>query len=240
MSTVWLERMCPALENVQERIAAAAERSGRSAQAIQLVAISKGQPLEAIEAAAELRLGHIGENRVEEALQKQAQLTRFDFTWHMVGHIQSRKATEIPGHFSWVHSIDRLNIAQRLSRKAVDQGVRLSVLLECNVSGELSKEGWNLTDRSIWSSVVPDFRQILHLPGLKVEGLMTMAPWVQNDQVLHSTFQTLRELRDYLAQESEMDFPELSMGMTDDFEIAIEEGATMVRLGRAIFGDRQP
>ena len=240
MSTEWRDRIRPELEKVFERITIAAERSGRSADAIRIVAISKGQPLEAIEAAVNLGLDHIGENRVEEALHKQAQLTHLNPTWHMVGHIQRRKVREIPAHFSWVHSIDRLSIAERLSLQTVEQAGHLCVLLECNVSGEEAKEGWNLADRATWATVIPEFRQILTFPGLEVMGLMTMAPWVHDEDMLRLTFRRLRELRDFLTKELEHDLPQLSMGMTDDFDYAIEEGATMVRLGRAIFGPRQP
>ena len=240
MSVEWRDRIHPNLENVTQRITLAAERSGRSIEAIQIVAISKGQPLEAIKAAIDLGLDHIGENRVEEALHKQAQITQRDPTWHMVGHIQSRKAREIPNHFSWVHSIDRLTIAERLSRQATEQAGNLSVLLECNVSGETSKGGWNLADRSKWPTVIPEFQKILALPAINVLGLMTMAPWVQDEKILRTTFQTLRELQDFLSKQLELELPHLSMGMSDDFEYAIEEGATMLRLGRAIFGPRQP
>jgi pyridoxal phosphate enzyme (YggS family) len=238
VSTVWIARIQPELEKVQERIASATARSGRSAETVKIIAISKGQPAEAIEAVVELGISHVGENRVDEALAKQAQLSHLNPTWHMVGHIQSRKAKDIPLHFSWVHSIDRVKIADRISSHAIDQGKLVSVLLECNLSGESSKEGWNLAGRSSWPSVVPELQQILALPGLEVAGLMTMAPWVQDESILRSTFEGLRELRDYLSKTLDHDLPELSMGMTDDFEYAIEEGATMVRLGRAIFGQR--
>jgi pyridoxal phosphate enzyme (YggS family) len=239
MSQAWQDRIRPQLEEVQQRIEHAAQRAGRSAESVRIVAISKGQPAEAIEAASLLGLVHIGENRVEEALRKQAQLTHIDLTWHMVGHIQSRKAGDIPGHFTWVHSIDRLKIADRINRYAQDQGLRLPILLECNVSGEDSKYGWNLSDRSTWPGLLRAFGEIIKFSNLDLCGLMTMAPWVEDESILRTTFRTLRELRDYLVQSLDHPLPELSMGMTDDFEYAIEEGATILRLGRAIFGARQ-
>jgi hypothetical protein len=120
----------------------------------------------------------------------------------------------------------------------MEQSVQLPVLLECNVSGEGTKSGWQLADQASWSEVLPDLSEVIRLPGLNVMGLMTMAPWVQDEFILRSTFQTLRQLRDYLEEALDHSLPELSMGMTDDYLIAIEEGATMVRLGRVLFGAR--
>jgi pyridoxal phosphate enzyme (YggS family) len=238
MNQDWIGQIQPRLEVVKHDISMAAERSGRTPEAVQIVAITKSQPVSAIQAAVVLGLDQIGENRVDEALQKQEVLNGSEITWHMVGHIQSRKATDIVGHFNWVHSIDRMKIAERINRFALEQGVRLPVLLECNVSGEGSKSGWQLAERATWSEMLPVLSEVIQLPGLNVKGLMTMAPWVQDEIILRSTFQTLRELRDYLSESLQHSFPELSMGMTDDYKIAIEEGATMVRLGRVLFGER--
>ena len=238
MSQAWITQIQPRLEQVRHHISKAAEHSGRSAEAVQIIAITKGQPVSAIQAAVALGLDQIGENRVEEALKKQEVLDGSEITWHMVGHIQSRKATAIVGNFSWVHSIDRMKIAARISHFAMEQSVQLPVLLECNVSGEGTKSGWQLADRASWSEVLPDLSEVIGLPGLNVMGLMTMAPWVQDEFILRSTFQTLRQLRDYLEEALDHSLPELSMGMTDDYLIAIEEGATMVRLGRVLFGAR--
>jgi uncharacterized pyridoxal phosphate-containing UPF0001 family protein len=212
MNQDWIGQIQPRLEVVKHDISMAAERSGRTPEAVQIVAITKSQPVSAIQAAVVLGLDQIGENRVDEALQKQEVLNGSEITWHMVGHIQSRKATDIVGHFNWVHSIDRMKIAERINRFALEQGVRLEML--------------------------PVLSEVIQLPGLNVKGLMTMAPWVQDEIILRSTFQTLRELRDYLSESLQHSFPELSMGMTDDYKIAIEEGATMVRLGRVLFGER--
>ena len=238
MSQEWKEAIQQRLTLVRERIANAAERSGRPQEVIQLIAIAKGQPIEAITAALELGLNQIGENRVEEALRKQELLSDSAITWHMVGHIQSRKAAEIPGHFSMVHSIDRMKIAERISRFNSDRDDRLPILLECNVSGESSKAGWNCADPETWPALLPQFAQIAQLPGIEVRGLMTMAPWVEDGSILRTTFKSLRTLREFLSRELTIQLPELSMGMTDDYEIAVEEGATMLRLGRALFGER--
>jgi pyridoxal phosphate enzyme (YggS family) len=224
---------------MMERISLAASTSGRSVDEIRVVAISKGQPVEAILAAEVLGLRDIGENRVEEALMKQGQCEQIKLTWHMVGHIQSRKAKDIPANFSWVHSIDRVKIAERLNRFGLEQNHRMAGLLECNVSGEASKYGWDFSDRGSWRSTIEALETIFTLPGLEICGLMTMAPWVEDEKILRKTFQTLRQLRDFMEEQLDYALPELSMGMSDDFPIAIEEGATMVRIGRAIFGPRE-
>jgi pyridoxal phosphate enzyme (YggS family) len=238
MSPNWEQSVEDRLRVVRQQIAESAERSQRSAEEIKIVAITKGQPVEAIRAALGLGLNLIGENRVEEALEKQSLLVDADIDWHMVGHIQSRKAVDIPGHFVYVHSIDRMKIAQRINRFAHDQDIILPVLLECNVSGEATKSGWACYNPKDWSGVVNDFQEILKFPALRVRGLMTMAPWVQDHSILRATFQNLRNLREYMTEVLEYRLPELSMGMSDDYQIAIEEGATMVRLGRALFGPR--
>jgi pyridoxal phosphate enzyme (YggS family) len=238
MSQEWKGAIQPRLEHVRERITNAAERSGRPPETIQLIAITKGHPIEAITAAFALGLNQIGENRVEEALRKQELLSDPAITWHMVGHIQSRKAADIPGNFSMVHSIDRMKIAERISRFNSDRDDRVPILLECNVSGESTKAGWNCADPKTWPAILPQFAQIAQLPGIEIRGLMTMAPWVQDETILRSTFKSLRTLKEYLSRELTIQLPELSMGMTDDYEIAVEEGATMLRLGRALFGER--
>lgn len=235
----WKVSIQSRLERVSDTLTQAAKVSGRPPDAVQIIAISKGQPLEAIRAVLELGLDQIGENRVDEALKKQAELSGAGITWHMVGHIQSRKAADIPGHFSWVHSIDRMKIARKLSRLALDRGVQLRVLLECNVSGESSKGGWDCADRESWPGLVAEFKEITSFTGLQVAGLMTMAPWVRDEAVLRASFRRLRDLRDFMGASLGMALPELSMGMTDDYKLAVEEGATMVRLGRALFGERR-
>lgn len=227
------------LRNIQTRISNAAKRAGRSDENIQLVAISKGQGVDKIRAAYEAGIRNFGENRINEALSKVAELDLLDdIHWHMVGHIQSRKARSVIQIFNMVHSVDRWKVAERLDRFAAESGFRLPVLLECNVSGEGTKYGWNLQDEREWSIVLPEFERILSLENLQVQGLMTMAPWVTDEEILRTCFKKLRDLRSYLSLNTPAAWKELSMGMTDDFELAIEEGATMVRIGRAIFGER--
>jgi pyridoxal phosphate enzyme (YggS family) len=236
------------LAQVQERIAGAALRVGRDPGEITLVAVSKTHPPEAVVAAYQAGVRHFGENRVEEGQLKipavHAALAGPRPTWHMVGHVQGRKAQGAVAHFDYVHSVDRVKIARRLSHFAQEAGRTLPVLLECNVSGEASKFGFDAQDwgqdegrqQAFFAAV----EEIAVLPGLSVQGLMTMAPFVPDPETVRPVFVRLRVLRDALRER----FPachwsQLSMGMTDDFEVAVEEGATMVRIGRAIFGERR-
>lgn len=231
---------------VRETIAAACRRAGRSPDAVTLIAVSKTHPPALILEALAAGVQHFGENRIEEALPKIAQVnaaTPAPVQWHMVGHLQSRKARFAIGPFALLHSLDSLHLAQRLSHYAQLAGRSLDVLLEMNVSGEASKEGWAAQhwqdDRTCRHALWEEVAQVLALPGLRVRGLMTMAPIVADMEQARPVFAALRELRDALAG----DFPaaqwdELSMGMTDDYPVAVEEGATIVRIGRAIFGER--
>jgi pyridoxal phosphate enzyme (YggS family) len=232
------------LSSVQERIAAAAGRVGRNPGEVVLVAVTKLEPPDVILAAYDLGLRHFGENRIEEAQQKVSDLPA-DITWHMIGHIQSRKAREVLPLFDWVHSVDRTKIAHRLERFAADRPEPLPILLECNVSGESSKHCF-AADR--WAEDVEQGRslfgaieEIVALPHLQVQGLMTMAPIVADAEQARPVFVQLRGLRDELATSfPQAGWQHLSMGMTDDFEVAIEEGATLVRVGRAIFAPDRP
>jgi pyridoxal phosphate enzyme (YggS family) len=227
------------ITSVMERMEQAAQRSGRNPETVKLVAVSKAQSLEKIRKAYESGLREFGENRVYEALPKQKQLQDLEgIHWHMIGHIQSRKAKDVPTNFSFVHSVDRMKIARRLDRYSGQAGKKLKVMLECNVSGEKTKEGWNLKDPATWPKILLIFEEILKLQNLQVCGLMTMAPFEAEEDELRKVFRSLRELREYLDERLPGNWGELSMGMTDDFEIAVEEGSTMVRIGRAIFGPR--
>jgi hypothetical protein len=158
----------------------------------------------------------------------------------MIGHVQSRKAKSTAENFSWVHSVDSAELARRLSRFAVEAGRTIRVLLECNLSGETTKYGWSASDPSAWETLWPAWREILQLPGLSVAGLMTMAPYSDDPETARPVFRNLKRLQ-AAAREAvpDSDWAELSMGMSDDFEQAVEEGATMVRIGRALFGERR-
>jgi len=226
------------LTRVQERIAAAARLVGRDPSSITLVAVSKTHPVEALLAAYEMGVRHFGENRVEEASTKLPSFKQVisdpAVVFHMIGHIQSRKAEDAATLFDRVHSVDSVKLAQRLARFAVQT---LPILLEVNVSGEESKYGFAGTRRAELFSAV---EAISHWPQLRLDGLMTMAPIVPDPEQARPVFRSLRDLRDEMeARYPTLKLPHLSMGMTDDFEVAIEEGATLVRVGRAIFGERE-
>lgn len=222
---------------VWERITAAGTRAGRDPADITLVAVSKTQPVEVILAAYAAGLRLFGENRVEEAGPKaaevQARLAPASApVWHMIGHLQSRKAADVLPWAALVHSVDSVKLASRLAR-SVAGGTELPVLLEVNVAGEASKYGFHPADLPATTEA------IAALPGLRIEGLMTMAPLVADPELARPTFRRLAQLRDELARRyPAVAWRHLSMGMTDDFEVAIEEGATLVRIGRALFGER--
>ncbi len=213
------------LHNLQHRIARACERAGRSPGEVTVVAVSKTFNVDAIESAFKAGLRHFGENRVQEAIPKIEQLQRLkpDIVWHMVGHLQTNKAKTAASIFDIIHSVDSLRLAEVLNNCSQK---KLRVLIQVNVAGEATKSGFALTD------VHDAVRQISRLQNLEVEGLMTIAPLVENAEEVRPVFRQLRQLRDALG------LKHLSMGMTDDFEVAIEEGATLLRIGRAIFGER--
>ena len=224
------------LELVRERIALAAQRAGRSADEVTLVAVSKLQPFDAIEEAYAAGQRDFGENRLEELWQKVELANEHgldEIRWHMIGSIQSRKTPQVIGPFVLVHSVDREKIADRLDRDAGNAGRMLDVLLEVNVSGEASKHGF--TPEALRNAA----GRLVALPNLRIHGLMTMAPIAEDAEEVRPVFRGLRTLRDEMAQEHSLgDWTELSMGMTQDFEVAVEEGATIVRVGSAIFGPR--
>jgi len=231
------------LEHIEARIVAACARAGRARSEVTLVAVSKTRPATEIIAAYRCGVRHFGENRVEEMEEKTPPL-RAEFTadpaiWHLIGHVQSRKAKRAAELADIVHSVDSLHLAERMNRCAAERGVRLPVLLECNVSGEEAKYGFAAWDDSAWAEAWAQIQQLERLDHLEVRGLMTMAPIVAQPEEARPVFRRLRHLRDILRQAAPFSaWAELSMGMTDDFEVAIEEGATLVRIGRAIFGPR--
>jgi pyridoxal phosphate enzyme (YggS family) len=216
-------------------MAQAALRAERDPADVLLVAVSKTHPLAAIAAAAAAGQRDFGENRLEELWPKLegAKSMGLDVAWHFIGTIQSRKTGEAIGPWALIHSVDRAKIAARLSRDAMDAGEIVTVLFEVNVSGEASKHGF--TPAELLASAA----ELAALPGIRIEGLMTMAPLVENPEETRPVFAALRSLRDELALRCpQANWRHLSMGMTNDFEVAIEEGATIVRVGSAIFGSR--
>jgi pyridoxal phosphate enzyme (YggS family) len=227
----------PNLARVQERIALAAQRAGRKPSEITLVAVTKTRPLADLAIAYEAGVRHIGENRVEEAATKKPQLDLPGLVWHLVGHLQSRKARQAVQLFDVIHSVDSVKLAHKLDALAAERAMPLPVLLEVNVSGEESKYGLALADRPALEAAASE---IAALPHLRLEGLMTVAFVARDPEEVRPVFARLRALRDELqAHFPQASWRHLSMGMTDDFEVAIEEGATMVRIGRAIFGPRE-
>ena len=261
------ETLAGRIASVRERIVAATRRAGRRPGEVTLVAVSKTHGPEEVAAAYAAGLRFFGENRVEEAAPKTEAVARLVApapppAWHMIGHLQSRRAEDVLPWASMVHSVDSIKLAQRLSRFVTSPPFPLSyqergaplpsqgkpvlsvskegwgvgdlpILLEVNVSGEASKYGFHQED------LPGAVEAIAALPGLALQGLMTMAPIATDPEEVRPVFAALRALKDELARRyPALDWRHLSMGMTDDFEVAIEEGATLVRVGRAIFGER--
>jgi pyridoxal phosphate enzyme (YggS family) len=225
---------------VWERVGAAALGAGRAVDAVRLVVVTKGQPLQAAWAAILAGASCLGENYVEEAVPKILALSNENpVEWHMIGHVQSRKAEPVSRHFAVVHSLDNLKLARRLDRFAGEAGRSLPVLLECNVSGEASKFGWEAWEEADWSRLAEQLAPVLDLPNLDVRGLMTIAPFSPQPETARPCFQRLRRLQTFLrGQFPQLPWAELSMGMSADFEVAVQEGATIVRIGTAILGER--
>ena len=210
------------LENVRRRIAAAAERGGRSADAVRLVAVTKTVGVEEAQCLYDLGIADLGENRVQPAKEKIETVGR-PVRWHMIGPCQRRKARDVVALFHCLDAVDRVEVAEALQRRCEEQDKSLPVLIEVNVSGEEAKHGFGPRDLG------PALEQMRQLDRLKVEGLMTMAPFVDDPEEVRPCFVRLRELGEQFG------LPELSMGMTSDFEVAVEEGATQVRIGTALF-----
>jgi hypothetical protein len=210
------------IREVEKRIASAAKRAGRSPDKITIVAVTKGVEPQDIKIALDAGVRHVGENRIQEAKSKIVCLSALELhpTWHMVGHLQTNKVKTAVEIFDIIHSIDSVRLAESVSKRA--QSI-FPVLLQVNISGEGTKSGFSMTE------LPKAAEEVAGLPNLEVKGLMTIAPFVKDPEEVRPIFRRLRQLRDSLGLEH------LSMGMSDDFEIAVEEGATLVRIGRAIF-----
>ncbi len=226
------------LPRVRERIAEAARRSGREAGSVRIVAVTKGHPEDAIRAALAVGLHDCGENRVEELRRKASRLReeRAQPRWHAIGHIQRRKANDAAHLATLIHSVDSLRLAERLSRLGEAAERRIPVLVQINASGEETKGGFPFGLNP--DQALADIAQLCALGGLRVMGLMTMAPFVATEPVLRRTFGGTREALARVAKVADLEGRELSMGMSNDYEIAVEEGSTMVRLGTTLFGQR--
>lgn len=235
-----VEEISQRIADVQGRIVQAAQTAGRDPASVRLLVVTKTHAPDVVRASVQAGARFLGENYVEEAVQKMQALPDLaGVEWHMIGHAQSRKAELVAHHFAYLHSLDSLKLAARLDRFAGEAGRVLPVLLECNVSGETSKFGYPAWDEANWNSRLPEFSQIAALPNLSLRGLMTMAPFLPDAEQARPYFQRLRGLRDFLRQRlPQVSWNELSMGMSADFEVAVQEGATWVRVGQAILGAR--
>lgn len=229
------------LEDVQDKIFRSARKTGRSPEDIKLVVVTKTHPLDIVRCVVAAGARYLGENYVEEAEEKiHALRSEAQCSWHMIGHVQSRKAGLIVDNFDYLHSLDSTKLAVRLDRQAQEKKRILPVLLEFNVSGETNKSGWQLEDDASWDETLPDIEAILSLQNLRVCGLMTMPPFLLDPDEVRPYFSKLRRFSEYLQKQIGSDhFVELSMGMSGDYEVAIEEGATWVRIGQAILGLRK-
>lgn len=228
------------LARVREQIDTAAHRAGRAPTQVRLVAVSKTFSPEAILEAYHAGARELGENRVEEASEKiidvNRQLNAGKIRWHLIGHLQRRKARDAIALFDVIQSVDTLRLAETLNRHALAEGKKVPLLLQVNVGNDPQKFGFAPEPRA---ALLADFEKITALPNLRVQGLMTIGPLVASAEQARPHFRALRELRDELAKRfPAAEWHELSMGMTDDYAVAIEEGATIVRIGRAIFGQR--
>ncbi|MCX2726097.1 YggS family pyridoxal phosphate-dependent enzyme [Thermomicrobium sp. 4228-Ro] len=228
------EELATRIARVQQVITEAAERAGRDPRAVRIVAVTKGVERALVDLAYQLGLRIFGENRVQEAAQKFGETPLpEDAELHLIGHLQTNKARSAVRLFSMIHSVDRIPLVLELERRSERLNQRVPVLIQINVAREPQKHGCAPEE-------APSLVQaILAAPQLELRGLMTIAPLTSHDEDIRQVFRMLRLLRDDLEQRFGIPLPELSMGMTNDFPIAVEEGATLVRIGRALFGERQ-
>ena len=219
------------LNKVEEKIAKICQKCGRKRSEITLIGVSKTQSIEIIKDALVAGLKDLGENKAHE-LKEKSELISGDFNWHFIGHLQTNKVKYIISHADYIHSVDSIKLADEINRKAAQIGKTQNVLLEIKTSSEATKHGLQ-TEKEILE--LSDY--CFQSPNLKLVGLMTMAPYTDNFELIRKCFVRLRQTKEFLYK-SGFELKELSMGMTNDFEIAIEEGATMLRIGTAIFGER--
>lgn len=201
---------------------------------VRLIGVSKGIPPDRIRAGVTAGITDLGENRVQEALTKMAALRDLDITWHLIGHLQANKIRKAVEHFDWIHSVEGVSQAAAIGRAAEGLGKRQKVLIQVNVAGEATKGGFS--PEEAWQALP----ELGRLPGLDVQGLMTIAPYTDDPETVRPVFRALRELADRANAEQglKLGLHQLSMGMSGDYRVALDEGATMIRLGRAVFGAR--
>ncbi len=220
-------------EDIRQRVAAAAARSGRRADGVRLMAVTKTVDDQRILAAIAAGVDIIGENYVQEAKRK-IELMGRPLEWHLIGHLQTNKAKYAVKLFDMIHSVDRMDVALELNRRAAKEDRLIKILVEVNISGEATKRGIDGGDAA---GLV---KEVSHFEHLSIQGLMTMAPWFDDPEEARPCFAALRSLRNRIADAGipGVTMGELSMGMSGDFEIAVEEGATIIRIGRSLFGER--
>jgi hypothetical protein len=219
------------LSSIRQRIGAACARAGRATDSVTLLPVTKGQPPEAVRAAAELGLMLFGENKVQEARAK-IPLCPGRLRWHLIGHLQTNKSRDAVELFEMIHSVDSLRLASEISKRAEAASKTLPILLEVSVVGEASKFGYAP------ATLMAELGALGKLPRLEIQGLMTVPPWSEDAEKVRPVFRRMRELKEQCEQALGAPLPILSMGMSGDFEVAIEEGATLVRIGTALFGPR--
>lgn len=219
---------------IHQQISMAEEQYGRGQGAVKLLAVSKGQPVEAIEAAYQLGVKDFGENYLQEALEKIELCSAYDICWHYIGALQSKKAKTIAGHFDWVHSLSSLRVAEILNEHRPPHKPLLNICIQVNLSGEASKSG--LSEQELDNII-----QAVHsLPRLRLCGLMTMPPEMASDEEKLSLYQQLHQVLQSMNAKYHLKMDSLSMGMSNDFNLAIAAGSTIIRVGQALFGPRQP
>lgn len=227
------------LTYVKQEIKKTAGNAGRDPDEIKLVVVTKEKPANVVKEVLEAGVKSIGESYLQEAVFKMELLSDFDIDWHMIGHIQSGKANRVAALFDYIHSVDRFEIADQLNQAARDLNRVLPALLEFNLSGEKSKYGWQAKDEKNWETLAEGLEPVMRMSNLKINGLMTMAPYYEDQEKARPIFRKLRKLRSFLAERFEnQHLSELSMGMSGDYHVAIEEGATILRIGSAIVGPR--
>jgi pyridoxal phosphate enzyme (YggS family) len=227
------------MEHVKSEISNAATRSGRDPSSVHLVVVTKSQPIDIVRSAISAGATILGENYAEEAVEKITVLSEYAVEWHMIGHIQSRKAALVAKYFSMVHSLDSIKLAERLERFCGEINRNIPVLLEVNVSGEESKFGFPAWNEIKWPELIPIFSTILSFSHLRLCGLMTMPPFSEEPEKSRQYFKKLYRLQSFLRNHlPQAKWNELSMGTSIDYSIAIEEGSTYVRVGQAILGTR--
>jgi pyridoxal phosphate enzyme (YggS family) len=227
------------LADVNEKIAYAAAEVGRDPSDIELIAVTKQKSAAVIKSLVENGVNKIGESYLKEAEFKIELLSDFPIEWHMIGTIQSGKEKQIAYYFDFIQSVDSVELARQISKFAGQMDKRIPIYLEFNVSGEATKQGFPGWEDSGWDKHIPDVETILELPSIDVRGLMTMAPYSKDPEDSRPYFKKLRKLKDFLNKNiSDGNINGLSMGMSGDYQVAIEEGSTMLRIGTAIVGQR--